>query len=191
MRALQFAFPITLALSLAGVASAQTALQLRWELKGDVFRGPTDDGAAKPAFTLTNRDAKPLPARGWAIYFNALHEPLPGTVQGGVAIERVTGDAGILFHHRRHLDDGQILFLVNTSVTSPSAGTIVSDLNGVERWDLLAYTNLGKPKYHRLDLPYRLEVAPLLTRGEMERIWSAAVEIVPTARWSGATRPER
>jgi hexosaminidase len=92
MRALQLAFPITLALALAGVASAQTALQLRWELKEDVFRGPTDDGAARQAFTLTNRDTKTLPARGWAIYFNALLEPLPGTVQGGVSIERVSGE---------------------------------------------------------------------------------------------------
>ena len=77
MRALQFAFPVVLVLSLAGPASAQTALQLRWELKADVFRGPTDEGAARQAFTLTNRDTKPLPARGWAIYFNELLEPLP------------------------------------------------------------------------------------------------------------------
>ncbi len=92
MRALQFAFPITLVLSLAGVASAQTALQLRWELKGDVFKGPADDGASRQAFTLTNRDTKPLPARGWAIYFDELVDPLPGPVQGGVAIERVSGE---------------------------------------------------------------------------------------------------
>jgi pyruvate formate lyase activating enzyme len=58
----------------------------------------------------------------------------------------------------------------------------------VERWDLLAYTNLGKPKYHRLDLPYGLEDAALLTRAEIESLWQAAVELVPVARWSGATR---
>ncbi len=58
----------------------------------------------------------------------------------------------------------------------------------VERWDLLAYTNLGKPKYHRLDMEYALEDAPLLTRAEMESIWNTAVQIVPVARWSGATR---
>ena len=33
-----------------------------------------------------------LAGRGWAIYFSALHEPSPGTVQGGVAIERVSGE---------------------------------------------------------------------------------------------------
>jgi pyruvate formate lyase activating enzyme len=60
----------------------------------------------------------------------------------------------------------------------------------VERWDLLAYTNLGKPKYHRLDLPYALEQTPLLTQAEMELLWQSAVEWVPAARWSGATRQE-
>jgi pyruvate formate lyase activating enzyme len=58
----------------------------------------------------------------------------------------------------------------------------------VERWDLLAYTNLGKPKYHRLDLPYALEDVPLLTRAEMEVVWQIAVELVPVAKWSGATQ---
>ncbi len=67
---------------------------------------------------------------------------------------------------------------------------IRQELSTVERWDLLAYTNLGKPKYHRLDLPYRLEDAPLLTRAEMEALWSGAVKIVPTVQWSGATRAE-
>ena len=58
----------------------------------------------------------------------------------------------------------------------------------VQRWDLLAYTNLGQPKYHRLDLPYPLEKVPLLTRPEMESVWQAAVELVPVAKWSGVTR---
>jgi hexosaminidase len=70
-------------------ATAQTALQLRWQLKGDVFEG---EAASRAAFTLTNRDTKPLGARGWAIYYNALHQPRPGSVTGGFAIEPVTGD---------------------------------------------------------------------------------------------------
>jgi pyruvate formate lyase activating enzyme len=65
---------------------------------------------------------------------------------------------------------------------------IRDELHNVERWDLLAYTNLGRPKYHRLDLPYALADAPLLTRAEMESLWQTAVAIVPVARWSGATR---
>ena len=66
-------------------------------------------------------------------------------------------------------------------------GFIREALPTVQRWDLLAYTNLGKPKYHRLDMPYLLEATPLLTRTEMDTLWQAAVELVPTARWSGAT----
>jgi pyruvate formate lyase activating enzyme len=58
----------------------------------------------------------------------------------------------------------------------------------VQRWDLLAYTNLGRPKYHRLDREYLLEKVPLLTRQEMESTWRAASEIVSVAHWSGATR---
>jgi hexosaminidase len=81
---------LLLAAAVAPVA-AQTALQLGWELKEDVFTGPSGPNAARVAFTLTNGGAEPLPARGWAIYFNSLHEPRPGSVKGGVAIERVTG----------------------------------------------------------------------------------------------------
>ncbi|MCF7973164.1 MAG: hypothetical protein K9N55_05085 [Phycisphaerae bacterium] len=54
------------------------------------------------------------------------------------AIRRAEGDTGILFHHRRLLADGQILFLVNTSDTASSSGTIESDMKGIEQWDLTA-----------------------------------------------------
>ena len=67
-------------------------------------------------------------------------------------------------------------------------GFIRDALPTVERWDLLAYTNLGKMKYNRLDLPYALEDTPLLTQAEMESLWQTAAELAPTARWSGATR---
>jgi pyruvate formate lyase activating enzyme len=67
---------------------------------------------------------------------------------------------------------------------------IAAQLPTVERWDLLAYTNLGQPKYHRLDRPYALQGVPLLTRAEMEALRAVAVERVPVAVWSGATRVE-
>jgi hypothetical protein len=60
------------------------------------------------------------------------------------AIKRQADDKGILFHHRRQLADGQLLFLVNSSLALSSAGIIESDLAGVERWDL--YT--GKTKQY-------------------------------------------
>jgi pyruvate formate lyase activating enzyme len=65
---------------------------------------------------------------------------------------------------------------------------IRDELPSVERWDLLAYTNLGRPKYHRLDQPYPLEETPLIGREEMVAAWEAAAALVPVARWSGATR---
>jgi len=67
---------------------------------------------------------------------------------------------------------------------------IAAELPTVERWDLLAYTNLGRPKYHRLDRPYPLEGVGLLTRAEMEALHTIAIERVPAAVWSGATRPK-
>ena len=68
------------------------------------------------------------------------------------------------------------------------AAFISEQLPTVERWDLLAYTNLGRPKYHRLDLPYALEAASLPTSSEMERLTSiAASSGAPVVVWSGAT----
>jgi len=67
---------------------------------------------------------------------------------------------------------------------------IAAELPTVERWDLLAYTNLGRPKYRRLERCYVLEDAPLLTRATMEALHAIAMEQVPVAVWSGATRKE-
>jgi hexosaminidase len=75
---------------LASAGSAQTALRLEWALKEDIVRGEARS-VSRAAFRLTNRDTKPLAGSGWAIYFNALHEPLRGSVGGGFSIERVTG----------------------------------------------------------------------------------------------------
>jgi pyruvate formate lyase activating enzyme len=65
---------------------------------------------------------------------------------------------------------------------------IRGEMPSVERWDLLAYTNLGRPKYHRLDLPYPLGDEPLLRRETIEALWELARAHVACVRWSGATR---
>jgi pyruvate formate lyase activating enzyme len=67
---------------------------------------------------------------------------------------------------------------------------IAAELPTVERWDLLAYTNLGQPKYRRLGRHYALEGVPLLAQAEMEALHALASAHVPAARWSGATRTE-
>lgn len=51
-------------------------------------------------------------------------------------IARQADDKGILFHHRRQLEDGDLLFLANTSLESPSAGTISTRASGLEQWNL-------------------------------------------------------
>ena len=62
------------------------------------------------------------------------------------------------------------------------------ELPGVQRWDLLAYTNMASPKYQRLGRAYPLENAPLLLRSQMEAVHNEAMRWVPEAHWSGATR---
>ncbi len=69
-----------------------------------------------------------------------LVEVLQAHRNGGFAIDRKAGDRGILFHHRRVDDDGEFLFLANTSIERPTAGTIESNMRGIEAWDL----NTGK-----------------------------------------------
>ncbi|MHC4208050.1 MAG: hypothetical protein ACYSTT_25625 [Planctomycetota bacterium] len=53
----------------------------------------------------------------------------------GFAIERDRNDKGILFHHRRKLEDGEFLLLVNTSIDEPSSGLVKSTARGVEQWN--------------------------------------------------------
>src|SRR5947199_7948413 len=74
----------------ARLGAAQTALQLRWEVAGDSVA--TDFRASRAVFTRTNRDTKPLPPSGWAIYYSALHGAESGTVGGGFTIEDVMAD---------------------------------------------------------------------------------------------------
>jgi hypothetical protein len=61
----------------------------------------------------------------------------------GFRLKRESGDQGILFHHRRRLADGQVLFLVNTSAEHSSRGTLFCGLKSVESWDL--YSGDVKP----------------------------------------------
>ena len=50
-------------------------------------------------------------------------------------IRQNSNDKGILYHHRRKLDDGELLFITNTSIDSPCSGVIESAAKGVEQWD--------------------------------------------------------
>jgi hexosaminidase len=74
----------------ASTAFAQTNLQVRWEITRDSIA--PDGGASRAQFTLTNRDTKPLPATGWAIYFSGLHSADSGTVGSGFEFQDVMAD---------------------------------------------------------------------------------------------------
>lgn len=59
----------------------------------------------------------------------------------------------------------------------------------VERYDLLSYNNTCRGKYERLDRPFPLGDAPLISREEMERLHAVALEEgLDCVRWSGSTR---
>ena len=59
---------------------------------------------------------------------------LQARCETGFSVRRVS-ERGILFHHRRRLEDGEILFLVNTCIESPCKGKLSAVAKGIERWD--------------------------------------------------------
>jgi hypothetical protein len=61
---------------------------------------------------------------------------LAAEAKDGFAIARTDGDKGILFHHRRVVEDGEFLLLVNTSLSAPSAGSFSAKAASIEQWDL-------------------------------------------------------
>ncbi|NOX53147.1 MAG: hypothetical protein GXP27_01645, partial [Planctomycetes bacterium] len=67
-------------------------------------------------------------------------DALPGELlrrsRDGFALVQDEGDQGILYHQRRQLDDGQFVFLVNTSLEAPCRGTLEAEAAGMERWNL-------------------------------------------------------
>lgn len=63
----------------------------------------------------------------------------------GFSIRHRAGSKGILLHHRRQLEDGQLLFLVNTSIENPAGGYLESPARSIERWDLDTGTSAPYP----------------------------------------------
>lgn len=67
---------------------------------------------------------------------------------------------------------------------------IVKELdNKIERWDLLAYNNLAKAKYARMDIKWACEELELLLCEEMEKFLEIAQSTGATnVKWSGLTK---
>jgi hypothetical protein len=82
------------------------------------------------------RGSKLAQASGWKrVDADSLPTLLLAESRDGFSIKADRGDKGILLHHRRQYDDGQLLFLVNTSDEFSSSGTVESVARSVERWD--------------------------------------------------------
>jgi pyruvate formate lyase activating enzyme len=134
-----------------------------------------------------------LPLVDLVLYDLKIHDA--GCHQDGTGVDNCT----ILDNARRIAGAGQPMWIRTPVIPGYTADAeniaalaqfIAAELPTVQRWDLLAYTNLGQPKYHRLDQPYALDGVALLTRAEMEALHAVALEQVPVAVWSGATRQE-
>jgi hypothetical protein len=86
--------------------------------------------------TLSAHGEKLSGSNNWhPIESDGLISRLASSADEGFKIERTPGGQGILFHQRRRFDDGELLFLVNTSLDSPTSGSIESKCRGIERWD--------------------------------------------------------
>lgn len=99
--------------------------------------GRVREGVSEAGWTTATAEAAPQLLQRW----NRTNE---------FQILRASGDRGILFHLRRQLADGELLFLVNTSSEFPSTGEFVSARKGVEQLDLYSaevkpypFANLG------------------------------------------------
>lgn len=73
-------------------------------------------------------------------------------------LSRNESDAGLLYHHRRQLDDGQLVFLVNTSIDKRLGGVFEAAAGSVEQWDLMS----GEIR------PYPFRTAEQGIRGQFE-----------------------
>jgi hexosaminidase len=80
---------ITLALLLTAHFVIAQKIGIQWEVIENHYQN-------KPqflsAFTITNKDKKPLPASGWTLYFNFIRPVTTASVTGGVTIEQINGD---------------------------------------------------------------------------------------------------
>jgi hypothetical protein len=105
------------------------------------------NGTATRPGGATTSDSRPEDSTPWleGVVANLARD----AAQDGFLIDRTPEGSGILFHHRRQLADGQLLFLVNTSLEHRAAGNIRTGLKGVEVWDL--YTGETKPYPHSCD----------------------------------------
>lgn len=92
---------------------------------------------------------------------NDLPEILVARSKDGFAICRNKNDQGLLLHHRRQLNDGELLFLTNTSIDSSTCGVIKSAMQSTEHWNLESGTISPYPfKPNNQGIEVDFELAP-------------------------------
>jgi hypothetical protein len=103
----------------------------------------------------------------------------------GFAIMRRAGDRGILFHHRRQVEGGELLLLVNTSIESRSAGTVEAVAGGAEEWDPatgqirpIPFERTARGVRVSFDLPEAGSLLVRLTKATLEPIATATERLV-------------
>jgi len=86
---------------------------------------------------------------------------LPGMSKDGFAVRQAAGDRGILFHHRRQLNGGELVFLVNTSLDSSCSAKVESACASAEKWDI-EQGKVEQVAYEQTDKGIRIpvELAP-------------------------------
>ena len=105
---------------------------------------------------------------------------------------------GQLYHHRRVLDDGELVFLVNTRIDQPARGTLAcSRSGGVEKWNIetgqvesMPATRLGR----KLEVPFELPPCGsllLFLPTEQRDLTPARDEQVSTMAAAGPVQIER
>ena len=115
----------------------------------------------------------------------------------GFSVARTPGDRGTLFHHRRRLEDGELLFLVNTSAEFRSSGTIESSALGVEQWDpangatrAYPFEATGGGTRFRFELPEAGSLLLFLSRARLAPV-SLAAETLTELRPDGPPVPRQ
>lgn len=109
----------------------------------------------------SNRGTDAARSSGWKqVGASEVPQMLLVRSKDGFTIERDKNDKGILFHHRRTVEDGEFLLLVNTSIDVPSAGVVRSTAKSVERWEpgtaeisKYAFEKVGAGIKARFELP--------------------------------------
>lgn len=71
-------------------------------------------------------------------------------------------------------------------------GDYIGRSGGAERWELCAFNNLCRDKYHRLGQKWAFEESSLMSRAQMDALWEVAKSTCACTdiRWTGAVRQE-